>query len=551
MSTPPELLRMLSRLRRTETFDEAARLLLAVLGALLRDALTVSDPRAKLQRAAFWRLVGDGYRDTVELDPNAKADIYAAFSTTALLGARHTREAVLLHAESGRLVLAQDGQPVVLGESGTLGVSPGSTVQVLKRGETTHLVALPVFDADNALGGLITLELRAPRFIERPLPGWDAFIATAAPYVEAMGPIVLLKPRGGEVKGEAEGLPVVGRAMQALLPILERFARLRDPILLTGPSGVGKTMLARWCHNHSPRRAAPFVSCILNTVGGEIAVAQLFGSTRGAYTGAVDRRGLIEEADGGTLFLDEIGILSPEHQQLLDVVETGNFRRLGETRVRHADVRLIVATNEDLNQARLSGRFRPDLYARLARLPVAVPPLSERADEIGGWATFMLRRKHERERCTGPVSIDDDALAFLQNQRWPDNLRELDSVVCMAWALASANDLARPVRVGMPELRWALLHRGTPAAPGLDQELRNAAVAFVDAALAPGPSKISLDDTEVFRAYVLQEAIRRLGPEEAFLRLGAAQVVRNRNAPREQRDAARRVEGFEERLRQR
>jgi transcriptional regulator with GAF, ATPase, and Fis domain len=219
-------------------------------------------------------------------------------------------------------------------------------------------------------------------------------------------------------------------AIQALLARARQVAPTEASVLVTGETGTGKELLARSIHAWSGRADGPFVSISCAAVPQTLIASELFGHERGAFTGALQRRlGRFELAAGGTLFLDEVGELPMETQvMLLRVLQEREFERIGGSRALSADVRVIAATNRDLLQAVAEGRFRSDLYYRLAVFPLEMPPLRERAGDV------RLLAEHFVRRCANAVGktlheIDSDALARLEAHSWPGNVRELQNVI--------------------------------------------------------------------------------------------------------------------------
>lgn len=220
-----------------------------------------------------------------------------------------------------------------------------------------------------------------------------------------------------------------GEAMTAIRHQLQRAARSPFPVLLLGESGVGKELAARSLHAAGPRRHRRFVAVNAAALPDDLLEAEMFGHARGAFTGAVgERAGVFEEADAGTLFLDEVGDLSARAQvKLLRVLQDGEVRRLGETGSRRVDVRVIAATNAALEEAVPEGRFRPDLYYRLAVLCIRIPPLRERRDDIPALVAHIwsdCARRVGTEARLHPALVER-----LQAHRWPGNVRELQNVL--------------------------------------------------------------------------------------------------------------------------
>jgi two-component system, NtrC family, response regulator AtoC len=209
-------------------------------------------------------------------------------------------------------------------------------------------------------------------------------------------------------------------------------------VLLLGESGTGKGWAAQMIHAHSPRGKGPFVEVNCAGLTGTFLESELFGHEKGAFTDAkTSKRGLFEVADGGTLFLDEIGDLSPEIQpKLLKVLEQKTFRRLGGTRELHADVRLVAATNRDLEEGVREGRFREDLYYRLRVLPVTLPPLRERSRDDLLELTQRLLRDLSPRHPHAPRRIANRTLEALAAYHWPGNVRELRNVLERALVMA-------------------------------------------------------------------------------------------------------------------
>jgi DNA-binding NtrC family response regulator len=338
---------------------------------------------------------------------------------------------------------------------------------------------------------------------------------------------------------EDSQLPVVGTANAARFRLLAAFASQEETLLLSGPSGAGKSRLAAWCHARSPRRAGPFVTVDLLSVPPELQMGELYGWRRGAFTNAVaDQDGCLARGAGGTVFIDEIDKLSLTAQAgLLQLLETRRYRVLGDPgRQREADVRFIIASNADLKAEVTRGRFREDLYFRINVLPFRILPLDERRDEIVRWAEHMLGRRH-RGRGAGGAVLEADAAARLTRARWPGNLRQLDSVVCRAYALAAADAAAGAVlRITGAHIEAALgLDDGAPGAPDLIVHMRRAADSFVEQ-LVDGGSALRLDHADALRGLVLEAGVRRLGDlREVYRLLGGEAIVRSRNHGREAR----------------
>jgi len=210
------------------------------------------------------------------------------------------------------------------------------------------------------------------------------------------------------------------------------------PVLVLGETGTGKELAARTVHAGSDRAAGPFLALNCGAVPDGLIESELFGAGRGAYTGAVERAGLVEAAEGGTLFLDEIGDAGPQFQmrllRLLDGAPGGGeFRRLGEARTRRARTRIVAATHHDLPRAVREGRFRADLWYRLAAIEVTLPPLRARGDDVVLVARAFLARARPGT-CLGP-----DARAALRQYTWPGNVRELAQAMSHA-AVFAGND---------------------------------------------------------------------------------------------------------------
>jgi two-component system response regulator HydG len=240
--------------------------------------------------------------------------------------------------------------------------------------------------------------------------------------------------------------------MRRLWADAARFAPKACTVLITGETGVGKERVARWLHDASPRAAAAFVAVNCGAFQDTLLESELFGYTRGAFTGAVhDHPGIIESAHRGTLFLDEVGDVSAAMQvKLLRVLQQREFRRLGDTSTRQVDVRFLVATNRDLRVEVAEQRFREDLYWRVGVIALNVPPLRERREDLPALASELLARAAEQDT-RRIVGFTPRALDCLLRYRWPGNVRELELVLERACAVArgpriDVGDLPESVR---------------------------------------------------------------------------------------------------------
>ena len=232
------------------------------------------------------------------------------------------------------------------------------------------------------------------------------------------------------VSREQDGLGT-SPTMRKLDERVERIAGGGGTVLLEGETGTGKGWVARLIHERSARAGRPFVEVNCGGLTATFLDSELFGHEKGAFTDARSAKpGLFEVADGGTIFLDEIGDLAPELQpKLLKVLESRRFRRIGGTRELSVDVRLIAATNRQLDGEVAAGRFREDLYYRLAVLPLRLPPLRQRAPEDIAALAYGILAQLRREVETAPARIGDDALDVLVHHAWPGNIRELRNVL--------------------------------------------------------------------------------------------------------------------------
>jgi two-component system response regulator AtoC len=250
---------------------------------------------------------------------------------------------------------------------------------------------------------------------------------------------------------------IVGRhpTIEKLHGLIAQVARTPTTVLITGESGTGKELVARAIHHQGPRREGPFIAVNPAAIAETLIESDLFGHERGAFTGAHQRKlGKFELAQGGTLFLDEIGTLRLELQaKLLRVLQEREIERVGGTRPVKIDVRFIAATNTNLKEAVVSGAFREDLYYRLNVVPVVVPPLRERIQDVPLLVEHFIRRDNRRfhKRVEG---LSPEALAALNAYRWPGNVRELENVIerCVVLAegpIVQLNDL--PLDVSLPQ----------------------------------------------------------------------------------------------------
>jgi len=414
-----------------------------------------------------------------------------------------------------------------------------SRIQLMQR-DVTHLLALPLRTPPDVTDGMVSIEFNCPATATAGLLPPDAlellqFVTDlAAPYLTTL-------PSKTSDSPEVDSfLPVVGKSMASTIEMLLVFAQQEEPILIGGPTGAGKSRLARWCHEHSATKDKPFEALDLSAVPEELQMAELFGWKRGAFTGAVrDNAGLIARARGGTLFIDEIGNLSARAQAgLLHVLEERTYRVLGDDNVeKSADVRFIIGTNENLQEAVRARRFREDLYYRINVLPVSLPALCDRVDEIPMWASYMVNRRQQKNPKDGPVTISTAAEAALMNEPWPGNLRQLDNIVRRAYAIAMMSRAGSPSRSGFvleeEHIRRALAYEAPDEQGGCMHALLAAATALVNRAKSQsgGRGGVDLDLIDGFKGFVLGIALEKAGGnrDEVFRMFAREKLVANRN----------------------
>jgi two-component system response regulator AtoC len=311
----------------------------------------------------------------------------------------------------------------------------------------------------------------AENFLPKPVDLNQLFV-TVEKALEKVS--LLRRARFYQHKAASEEVALLGvsEAMKRVEDTLRLIARNPDTtVLLMGESGTGKGYAAEWIHRHSPRADQPFVEVNAAGLSATFLESELFGHEKGAFTDARQmKRGLLEVADGGTAFLDEIGDLDPSLQpKLLKVLESKCFRRLGGTDVIKVDVRLICASNKDLARQMQEGKFRQDLYYRLKVMPVTIPPLRQRPEDIVALANRFLEEFSQRLR--GEIlEFTPEALQLLRDYDWPGNVRELRNVIERAVILCEGRQISSAylpheitgARALLPAASEATLFTGVP-----------------------------------------------------------------------------------------
>lgn len=242
---------------------------------------------------------------------------------------------------------------------------------------------------------------------------------------------------------ERDGIVGKSEAMEKVFKMVDRVAPARSTVLITGESGTGKELIAKAIHETSPRANQPFVVVNCSNIPSELLESELFGHSKGAFTGAVAaKKGLFEVADGGTIFLDEIGDLRPEIQvRLLRVIQEREFTSLGETTPTKIDVRILAATNVDLKEAVKNGMFREDLYYRLSVVPIELPPLRDRREDILPLTQHFIAKYNAENARSITENINPTVLSLLESYYYPGNVRELENIIERAVVIATTDEI--------------------------------------------------------------------------------------------------------------
>ncbi|MEZ4363877.1 MAG: sigma-54 dependent transcriptional regulator [Kofleriaceae bacterium] len=248
---------------------------------------------------------------------------------------------------------------------------------------------------------------------------------------------------GGDADHGRYGLVGQSEEMHAIFEVIEKVADSPSTVLITGESGTGKELVAKALHENSSRKHAPFIKINCAAIPKTLMESELFGYEKGAFTGATTSKpGRFELADGGSLFLDEIGEIPVEMQvKLLRAIQESEFERVGGIKTLKVDVRLITATNRDLEQEITRGNFREDLYYRLNVVPLQIPPLRKRVGDIPYLVRHIVRKFNERLK-KNVVGLSDDALELLESHSWPGNIRELENVLERTILFCQADTIA-------------------------------------------------------------------------------------------------------------
>ena len=296
---------------------------------------------------------------------------------------------------------------------------------VKERSPQTPVMVITAFGAVET--AVEAMKLGAYDYITKPF-NRDELRMTVRKALEMRGLTEENRRLKEELNGRAEFRNIVGisRAMEQVFSVVRKVADTEATVLITGESGTGKELVAQAIHSLSSRRTEPFVAINCAAIPRELLESELFGHVRGAFTGAVrDKTGKFQSADGGTLFLDEVGELPVELQpKLLRALQQREVEPVGGSKVQKLDVRVVAATNSDLEESIAAGTFREDLYYRLAVIPIHLPPLRERPEDI------PLLVRHFTAKYGGPsMAVAPDAMALLQKHSWPGNVRELENMI--------------------------------------------------------------------------------------------------------------------------
>lgn len=528
---------LLGKLRAAQAFEEAARVVVSYVDGIVRDAVG-EDRLTAPPRTIIHVRPGGSYR-ALAISDGSDADARTLLPSASAWQWVRERDA-LLCLDLG-VAPARD-TPVLAAESAR---------HLLDRG-ATHLYCVPLRAPGRGVQGMISVELSCREAVGRALIS-DVECARLSMVADIAAPALLgLSAQARPDVGTDALLPVVGETTRPLLALLSTFAQQDETILLLGPTGSGKSRLARWVHAQSDRREAPFETVDLMTAAPDVQMAELFGWRRGAFTGAVDARdGAVTRASGGTLFIDEIDKLSLAAQAgLLQLLDTRTYRVLGDSGAAlDADVRFVIGSNVDLHTAVDEGTFREDLLYRINVLPIRLPGLEERRDEVEPWVRYMAARRHaEGASADRVLGIDDDALTLLKAGNWPGNLRQLDNVVRRSYAIALASSDGADVQIDIAHAQAAMAfeHRAGPTRR-LPTALQEAARAFVDEAQRrdTDDDPLLLDHALAFRGMVLREALVRLGDKKAVYELfGRGAASASRNQARDFRRDLDRVQGL-------
>ncbi len=402
----------------------------------------------------------------------------------------------------------------VLASAGDIERQPHATVrEIMSLGRSVPLVvcgreyrtALPIQEGDSAPGALVIRWTRAPESLDRLMVLARVAAAVCEPELHE-------RVRWADDAGSASGPDaLLGRSpeMASLRAAIARAAAAPYPVLIEGETGVGKELVARALHRGGPRHARAFCAVNCAALSDELFEAELFGHSRGAFTGAAaERTGLVEAADGGTLFLDEVGELSARAQaKLLRVIQDGEIRRLGENAVRKVDVQLIAATNRRLAAEVAAGRFRQDLLFRLAVVCLQVPALRDRAGDVELLARHFWAR--ELKRAGKRATLGDATIEILVRYPWPGNVRELQNVVARLVVAAP-----RRGQVGPGLLPAAVRERPADARPTLAEAREAFERGFVRAALGRSDRRPTVAARELgISRQGLAKLVKRLGIE--------------------------------------
>ncbi len=309
------------------------------------------------------------------------------------------------------------------------------------------------------------MKLGALDYLQKPFE-IDELLVTVARALELQRLRVQNRYLMSERDEEFNHYGIVGRskAVNDVLRKLELVAETKSTVLITGETGTGKEMVARAIHSHSAQRQMPMIKVNCAAIPESLLESELFGHVRGAFTGATaNKRGKFALADGGSIFLDEIGTMPPALQaKLLRVIQDREFEPLGAERTQRVDVRVIAATNRDLRQMVAEGKFLEDLFYRLNVIPIEIPPLRERRDDIPMLVEHFLK-KHQKQAGKKFERLEDGVLQGLQNYDWPGNVRELENTIERAVVLSTGSVItARAVSVigpittqtsGLPSLK--------------------------------------------------------------------------------------------------